>query len=169
MELSHVSGPFAIGLAFLYKATQTLAKFHVHLVNISRQGEPAADMHRLKVRSVRAIIASGNRYALTVEHLRIVLNRRLWWHLNECKVLIVQKLIALHIAAQHTHIVLTSLRLSILAKQCFQIHANVRVAILFHFSYDEIKIALLHLRDDIESDIHLALGAVLSFCLPTNI
>lgn len=84
-------------------------------------------MHRLKVRALRAIIASGNRYALTVEHLRIVLNRRLWWHLNECKVLVVQKLIALHIAAQHAHIVLTSLRLSILAKQCFQIHANIRV------------------------------------------
>ena len=84
-------------------------------------------MHGLKVGAQCAIVTSGNRYALTVEHLRIVLNRRLGWHLNECKVLIVQKLLAQYIAAQHAHIVLTSLRLLILAKQCLQIHANMRV------------------------------------------
>ena len=126
-------------------------------------------MHGLEVGAQRSIIASGDRYVLAIIHLRIVLNGRLGWHFDECEVLVIQKLLTQYVTAQHTQIVLTSLRLSILAKQCFQIHANVRVAILFHFSYDEIKIALLHLRDDIESDIHLALGAVLSFCLPTNI
>ena len=84
-------------------------------------------MHRLEVGTQSAIVASGDRDVSAIVHLGIALNRRHGWQLNECEVIVVQKLLAQYVAAQHAQIVLTSLRLSILAKHCLQIHAKMRV------------------------------------------
>ena len=138
-----------LGLVLLYKACQSLAKLYVNFDYILCCGYSPFHMHGLEVGAQRAIVASGDRYVLTVKHLRIALSGRLGWQLDKCKVLIVHKLLAQYVATQHAQIVLTSLRHSIVAKHCLQIHANMRVGfqpffIIIHYSILSGKASASH-------------------------
>ena len=84
----------------LYQATECYANLIVNSEGITLQAEVLADLHRLEVQAVGAVVLTRHGDVLAVEHLRVALHApRQRFH--EGEVLVVEVFVALHVAAQH--------------------------------------------------------------------
>ena len=125
-------------LPFLYQATECQANFVVHIERIAFEVEAFAGLQRLEVQTVGAVVLTGDRDVLAVEHTRVAL-RAPGLRLDEREVFLVAEIFAEHVATEHARVTLAGLGDAVAAELGFQIHAEMRVVVpncfivLFHF------------------------------------
>ena len=127
--------------SLLYQALQSFTKFQVNPDGITLQTEMTARRHRFEIRSQGAVLLTGDRDELAVEHTRITL-RCPRPRLDKRVVRIGGEIlihVALRIQAQHALIVFLYFHLAVAAQDGLNVTAQVCVSVpnflivLFHF------------------------------------
>ena len=137
-------------LTFPYQAFERPEQFVSHTGSILRDGEISTHLHRLKVRSIRAVIPASDCNIIALVNVRIPFASRWRQRLDEGEVILVTELLAEHVATEHTGIALAGLGIAIATQLGFQIHAQMRVVvpnfsmILFHFNNSFGKTSVSH-------------------------
>ena len=113
-----------------YQALKCFVKFAIHSEGISFEAEPFTSWYRAEVRAVRAVVPTGNGNKLAAENLRVALaecrRQRLF---AKREMFLTAEFLADLVATEHAQIALARLHAGVVAKNGFQVHADVRVAV----------------------------------------
>ena len=103
-------------LTFPYQAFERPEQFVSHTGSILRDGEISTHLHRLKVRSIRAVIPASDCNIIALVNVRIPFASRWRQRLDESEVIVVVEFFTFHIATENTWVALTSFSIGVTSK-----------------------------------------------------
>ena len=103
-------------LTFPYQAFERPEQFVSHTGSILRDGEISTHLHRLKVRSIRAVIPASDCNIIALVNVRIPFASRRRQRLDESEVIVVVEFFTFHIATENTWVALTSFSIGVTSK-----------------------------------------------------
>ena len=101
---------------FPYQAFERPEQFVSHTGSILRDGEISTHLHRLKVRSIRAVIPASDCNIIALVNVRIPFASRRRQRLDESEVIVVVEFFTFHIATENTWVALTSFSIGVTSK-----------------------------------------------------